>query len=70
LFHLVDDRFLVAQILYLLDPSSATRFFIFLMADWGQLSELTNFTWGQAFFIAFFLSDAELLLIKGAIKNA
>jgi len=36
LFHLVDDRFLVAQILYLLDPSSATRFFIFLMADWGQ----------------------------------
>jgi hypothetical protein len=36
LLHLVDDKFLVAQILYLLDPSSATGFFIFLMVDWGK----------------------------------
>jgi hypothetical protein len=37
LLHLVDDKFLVAQILYLLDPSSATGFFIFLMVDRGSL---------------------------------
>ncbi len=32
----VDDRFLY----YLLEPSSATRFFIFLMVGWGLLDKL------------------------------
>jgi hypothetical protein len=34
-FHLVDDSFLVAQIYYLLEPSSATRFFIFFDGGLG-----------------------------------
>jgi len=37
MFHLVDDRFLVAQIYYLLEPSSATRFFIFFDGGLGKM---------------------------------
>ena len=36
LFHLVDDSFLLSQTFYLLEQSSATRFFVFFDGELGN----------------------------------
>ena len=69
LFHLVDDSFFLSKAFYLLDLSSATRFFILFDGESGYCKLMSGLThWRNAFFIWGAIVLELWKKIKGALE--